>query len=166
MKALQAAFAQSDPKITFRRSETNPLASTSMHEGAHDDCDDDHDPSSSGRVKQMTATTMAMSTSETMEEHQGEHHHVSRLSGGNGWGRGIVADIKRTLGTHWKEEMTNMNGKTLAVSFFLYFACIAPAIVSALWKLRYILEYNLSTYLSFAHDLFLVSSQNCYPQCM
>lgn len=44
------------------------------------------------------------------------------------WGRGIVDDAKRTVGTHWKQEMVNLNQKTVAVSFFLFFACIAPAI--------------------------------------
>jgi hypothetical protein len=47
---------------------------------------------------------------------------------GPGFGRGIVADAKRTLGVHWIAEMRNFNQKTVAVSFFLYFACIAPAI--------------------------------------
>lgn len=74
-----------------------------------------------------------MSSRETIPDgrHGRRHHGIGlhhRLVGGNGWGRGIVADIKRTLGTHWKEEMTNLNCKTLACSFFLFFACIAPAI--------------------------------------
>jgi len=43
-------------------------------------------------------------------------------------GYGIIDDFKRTVGTHWKQEMTNFNQKTVAVSFFLFFACIAPAI--------------------------------------
>ena len=30
--------------------------------------------------------------------------------------------------TWWRVEMTNLNMKTIAVSFFLFFACIAPAI--------------------------------------
>ena len=47
---------------------------------------------------------------------------------GNGCGRGIVRDVRRTIGTHWVEEMSNLNCKTFAVSFFLFFACIAPAI--------------------------------------
>ena len=44
-----------------------------------------------------------------------------------GWGP-VIDDIKRTLGTHYIAEMTNFNQKTIAVSFFLFFACIAPAI--------------------------------------
>lgn len=43
-------------------------------------------------------------------------------------GQGIVDDIKRTLGTHWRAEMSNFNQKTVAISFFVFFACIAPAI--------------------------------------
>ena len=44
------------------------------------------------------------------------------------WGRAIVREVRATIGTHWIEEMTNPNLKTLAVSFFLYLACVAPAI--------------------------------------
>ena len=44
------------------------------------------------------------------------------------FGRGIVADFKRTIGTHWVQEMTNFNTKTVAVSFFLFIAVIAPTI--------------------------------------
>ena len=44
------------------------------------------------------------------------------------WGRGIVNDIKTTIGTHWVKEMTNFNTKTIAVSFFLFIAVIAPTI--------------------------------------
>ncbi|CAJ1936415.1 unnamed protein product [Cylindrotheca closterium] len=44
------------------------------------------------------------------------------------FGRGIIADFKRTIGTHWVQEMTNFNTKTVAVSFFLFIAVIAPTI--------------------------------------
>jgi len=43
-------------------------------------------------------------------------------------GRGVISDAKATLGTWFVKEMTNPNLKTVAVSFFLYLACIAPAI--------------------------------------
>lgn len=73
--------------------------------------------------KQETGLTNFSSTSALEQEsHQGYH------SSGYGWGRGIIADFKRTVGTHWKQEMVNFNQKTIAVSFFLFFACIAPAI--------------------------------------
>ena len=42
-------------------------------------------------------------------------------------GAGIVQDYKQTIRTHWKEEMKNLSPKTIAVGFFLFFACIAPA---------------------------------------
>jgi hypothetical protein len=32
------------------------------------------------------------------------------------WGKGIVRDFKRTVGTHWIKEMTNFNQKTIAVT--------------------------------------------------
>ena len=44
------------------------------------------------------------------------------------FGRGIVQDFKRTIGTWWWKEMTNFNTKTVAVSFFLFIAVIAPTI--------------------------------------
>lgn len=37
--------------------------------------------------------------------------HGHKMRSGQGWGKGIVADIKRTILTHWKTEMTNLNGK-------------------------------------------------------
>jgi len=44
------------------------------------------------------------------------------------WGKGILKDFKGTVGTYWRMEMTNLNQKTIAVSFFLFFAAITPAI--------------------------------------
>lgn len=44
------------------------------------------------------------------------------------WGKGIVKDFRRTVLTHWKKEMTNLNQTVIATTFFLFFACIAPAI--------------------------------------
>ena len=32
------------------------------------------------------------------------------------WGKGIIRDFKRTVGTHWFKEMTNFNQKTVAVT--------------------------------------------------
>lgn len=46
----------------------------------------------------------------------------------DGCGRGIVSDFNRTLRKHWFEEMTNLDVKVVAVSFFLFFACVAPAV--------------------------------------
>jgi hypothetical protein len=42
------------------------------------------------------------------DSHHDDGHKMRR---GQGWGKGIVADIKRTILTHWKGEMTNLNGK-------------------------------------------------------
>ena len=36
-------------------------------------------------------------------------HHAMRT--GFGWGRGVVADVRRTICQHWKQEMTNLNAK-------------------------------------------------------
>ena len=43
-------------------------------------------------------------------------------------GRAVVREFKRTIGTYWVQEMTNFNQKTIAVSFFIFFAAVAPAI--------------------------------------
>lgn len=45
-----------------------------------------------------------------------------------GWGRGIRSDFRRTVRRHWLSELTNLNTKTIAVSFFLFIAVIAPSI--------------------------------------
>jgi len=55
----------------------------------------------------------------------GDHYETTML--GN-CGRAIVADFKRTIGTYWCQEMTNFNQKTVAVSIFIFFAAVAPAI--------------------------------------
>jgi hypothetical protein len=43
-------------------------------------------------------------------------------------GRGIVADIKTTVGTNWRKEMTNLNQKTIAVTLLLFITVIAPTL--------------------------------------
>jgi len=43
-------------------------------------------------------------------------------------GRGIVHDFRNTVMPNWKNQMTNFNQKTIAVSFFMFFAAVAPAI--------------------------------------
>ena len=45
-----------------------------------------------------------------------------------GWGVGIIKDFKRTVGTHWKEEMTNFNQKTVAVTLLMFISVIAPTL--------------------------------------
>jgi hypothetical protein len=44
------------------------------------------------------------------------------------WGVGIIKDIKRTVGTHWVEEMTNFNQKTVAVKLLMFISVIAPTL--------------------------------------
>ena len=53
---------------------------------------------------------------------------AGRVDGRRGCGRGIIEDFRSTVLTWWCSEMTNFNEKTVAVTFFLFFACIAPAI--------------------------------------
>ena len=49
------------------------------------------------------------------------HDDGHKMRSGQGWGRGIVADVKRTIGTHWKEEMVNLNSK---VCRMMYLVCV------------------------------------------
>ena len=65
--------------------------------------------------------------SSNTEEAEYTHGH-GEDDGPNTCGRGIVKDFKRTVGTWWVKEMTNFNQKTVAVSFFIFFATVAPAI--------------------------------------
>jgi hypothetical protein len=44
------------------------------------------------------------------------------------WGRGIISDMKRTIGTHWLNEMRNFNHKTVAVTFLMFISVIAPTL--------------------------------------
>ena len=53
-----------------------------------------------------------------------DHH----MTGGGSWGKGIQQDVKNTIGKYWCQEMTNFDQKTVAVSFFIFFAAISPAI--------------------------------------
>lgn len=75
------------------------------------------------RKKQSTQETLA-------DDFMGEH--PTSATNTSSMGRGIVRDFKQTVGTHWVGEMINFNQKTLAVSFFLFFA----AIVSFLDSIR------------------------------
>jgi hypothetical protein len=44
------------------------------------------------------------------------------------WGKGIIKDIRRTVGTHWWSEMKNFNQKTVAVTLLLFISVIAPTL--------------------------------------
>jgi hypothetical protein len=44
------------------------------------------------------------------------------------WGRGIVNDIRSTVGTHWFKEMINFNQKTIAVTLLMFITIISPTL--------------------------------------
>jgi hypothetical protein len=44
------------------------------------------------------------------------------------WGRGIIGDFKRTVGSHWIKEMTNFNNKTISVTLLMFISVIAPTL--------------------------------------
>ena len=44
------------------------------------------------------------------------------------WGKAIINEFKRTVGTHWVKEMTNFNQKTVAVTFLMFISVISPTL--------------------------------------
>lgn len=69
-----------------------------------------------------TQTTAKNSTNDSFRDHNNnesdssdvaKHHHHGhvQLRSGLGWGKGIKQDVQRTLLTHWKREMINLNSK-------------------------------------------------------
>jgi len=78
------------------------------------------------RSKQQTAETTYDEEGSFCEglDAPGDNESEKNLS----WGRGIKEDWDRTVGTYWLAEMTNIQQKTIAVTFFMFFAAIAPAI--------------------------------------
>lgn len=87
--------------------------------------DDGTDKSPSGNVGVVPQGDEEFADNEeppSVSDHDDDHCKDRR------WGRGIVADFRRTVGTHWIKEMTNLNQTVIATTFFLFFACIAPAI--------------------------------------
>ena len=120
----------------FERSETIPMMGNDVENGSESHPTETtgvNKKDSSGDTKMRvleTETTFTTTTDVESSRHRQEVdlNDGAGGAGGPGWGRGIVADVKRTIGTHWKPEMLNFNQKTIAVSFFLFFACIAPAI--------------------------------------
>ena len=53
---------------------------------------------------------------------------LERLNESETWGRGIINDFRRTVGTHWVEEFTNFNQKTVAVTLLIFISVIAPTL--------------------------------------
>ena len=64
-----------------------------------------------------TYKTDSVATSSNMgkDDFQNDGHGHNRS--GQSWGRGIILDIKRTLLTHWKGDMTNLNRLEFVTSF-------------------------------------------------
>lgn len=68
--------------------------------------------------------TKKLASNDTLVEGAGDVH----LQEAQLWGKGIYNDFKRTVGTHWKAEMTNFNHKTVAVTFLVFITVIAPTL--------------------------------------
>jgi len=81
------------------------------------------------KSSEMEEQELTNSTKPHKADDGGQKHHGNDDDGNkNTWGRGVMKDVKRTLGTHWKAELTNFNLKTIGVSFYMFFAAAAPAI--------------------------------------
>eukprot|EP00588_Corethron_pennatum_P005679 CAMPEP_0194297832 /NCGR_PEP_ID=MMETSP0169-20130528/59831_1 /TAXON_ID=218684 /ORGANISM="Corethron pennatum, Strain L29A3" /LENGTH=599 /DNA_ID=CAMNT_0039047751 /DNA_START=60 /DNA_END=1859 /DNA_ORIENTATION=+ len=87
---------------------------------------DSSSPKNHVREEQITSATIGLDMGCDLDEASKDNGVVYEVN--QSCGRGIVDDFKQTVGTHWKAEMTNFNFKTIAVSFFLFFAAVAPAI--------------------------------------
>ena len=51
-----------------------------------------------------------------------------KIDEGHIWGKAVLMEIKRTIGTHWVQEMTNFNQKTVAVSILLFITVVSPTL--------------------------------------
>lgn len=80
------------------------------------------DSEENGELSKPGWMTSLLGGNEEEEPVQVEEAPKARICGSIG--HAIIDDFKQTIGTHWKSEMTNFNQKTIAVSFFLFFACI------------------------------------------
>ncbi len=106
------------------------------------------------RVRQTTETTMIMSNKSQnvhdfftvpieieAEENgvEGKDIDIENFSDQKptSWGRGISDDFKNTIAKNWRQELSNFRVKTLAVSLFLFFACIAPAVSLLIFLLAF-----------------------------
>jgi HCO3- transporter family len=47
---------------------------------------------------------------------------------GHIWGKAVLMEIKRTIGTHWIQEMINFNQKTIAVSILMFITVVSPTL--------------------------------------
>jgi hypothetical protein len=90
---------------------------------------DDDDDENSNDGNESPDNIGVCTDSDTQQQQDGDNDH-DHDHGNNKttWGRGIVSDFRRTVLTHWVKEMTNLNQTVIATTFFLFFACIAPAI--------------------------------------
>jgi hypothetical protein len=57
-----------------------------------------------------------------------ENAGTVKLAESQAWGKGVVADVQRTVGTHWVSEMINFNQKTVAVSCLIFISIIPPTL--------------------------------------
>lgn len=84
------------------------IMSTTIGKGSDDSSDDSlKKPSTISETQKESFNQDDNDDNGSVDLHDDGH----KMRSGQGWGRGIVADVKRTIGTHWKEEMVNLNSK-------------------------------------------------------
>ncbi|CAB9496648.1 Electroneutral sodium bicarbonate exchanger 1 [Seminavis robusta] len=83
----------------------------------------DHDSDNEEEIEDLTLDMMKEGNDDLIEN-AGQVH----LAASQAWGRGVVADIRRTIGTHWFKEMTNFNQKTVAVACLIFISIIPPTL--------------------------------------
>ena len=84
-----------------------------------------------------TEKTVNQAESFLGEDGESDAGHGHKMRSGQGWGKGIVADVKRTILTHWKKEMTNLNGKVSLQGFvqFIYLFLLFYSQLNFWWLL-------------------------------
>ena len=91
------------------------MSTAVVNKGSDDSSDD-----SLKKPSNHTSISETQKESFNQDEDNGSidlHDDGHKMRSGQGWGRGIVADVKRTIGTHWKEEMVNLNSKVCRMMF-------------------------------------------------
>ena len=87
--------------------------STTIAKGSDDSSDDSlgKKPSNHTSISETQKESFNQDDNDDNGSDNNDLHDGHKMRSGQGWGRGIVADVKRTIGTHWKEEMLNLNSK-------------------------------------------------------
>jgi len=87
------------------------MSTAVVNKGSDDSSDDSLKKPSTISETQKESFNQDDNDNGSVDDNNDLHDDGHKMRSGQGWGRGIVADVKRTIGTHWKEEMVNLNSK-------------------------------------------------------